>query len=81
MECWKYFLIYNIYFAAKFAAPSTLLPVVTAALVSSGYASANPQIFVLMKVGTNTFSRSEMQEMTKDIGRQMLFRVKVHVQW
>jgi len=75
-----FFLIYSIYFAVKSVAPSTLLLVVTVPLVSSGYASANPQLFVLMNVGSSTCSRGKMQEMTKEMGLQMLFRVKVQVQ-
>jgi hypothetical protein len=67
-------------FCTLFILPPNLLPVVTVPLVCSGYASANPQLFVLMKVGSSTFSRDKMQEMTKEMGRQMLFRVKVHVQ-
>jgi len=78
----KFFFNYNIYFAPKSATPSTLLPVVTVQLVPSGYAPApaNPQMFVLMKVGSSTCSRGKMQEMSKELGRQMLFRVKVNVQ-
>lgn len=77
-----FFFIYNIYFAAKSAAPSTLMLVATVPLVPSGYAPApdNPQIFVLMKVGSSTCSTGKMQEMSKETARQMLFRVKVHVQ-
>jgi hypothetical protein len=74
------FFIYIIYFATKSAAPSTLLPVVAVSLLPSGYSSSNPQIFVLMKVGSSTCSRGKMQEMSREIGRQMLFGVKVHVQ-
>jgi hypothetical protein len=73
--------IYNIYFVAMSAAPSTLLPVVTVPLLPSAYASApaNPQLFVLMKVRNSSFSGCKMQEISKDVGRQMLFRVKVHM--